>query len=267
MGQLEPISTITFSPGQSQIKLVATDMDGTLTRQGRFTADLLRGLEWLHQAGIAVIIVTGRSAGWVQGLAHYFPIAGAMAENGGVYFPGANAPADVLIDLKDVSTHRQHLADLFGHLQRQLPFLEPSTDNAFRLTDWTFDIANINQANLDWLGQTCRTRGWDFTYSTVQCHLYQPGQSKAAGLQRVLRHYFPHISLQEVMTVGDSPNDESLFDQRIFPNAVGVANLKDYQDRLTHYPTYLTEAPELDGFMELVNRLLRESEVGGPGAS
>ena len=86
MDSFEPLSNIAFSLEPAQIKLVATDMDGTLTRQGHFTSDLLQGLEQLQQASIAVVIVTGRSAGWVQGLAHYFPMAGAMAENGGVYF-------------------------------------------------------------------------------------------------------------------------------------------------------------------------------------
>lgn len=256
MGQFEPLSAIAFSPVPSQIKLVATDMDGTLTRRGRFTTDLLQGLERLNQAQISVIIVTGRSAGWVQGLAHYLPMAGAMAENGGVFFPGPNAPAELLVDLADIPSHRQGLAQLFHRLQQRLPNLQPSADNPFRLTDWTFDITGLAQTELGWLAQTCQDEGWGFTYSTVQCHLYRAGQSKAEGLQRTLRRHYPEVSLQEVITVGDSPNDESLFNQEIFPHAVGVANLKDYQDQLIYRPTYLTEAPEVDGFLELVDLLV-----------
>lgn len=232
-------------------------MDGTLTRQGYFTADLLRGLEELHRAHIPVIIVTGRSAGWVQGLAHYLPIAGAMAENGGVFFPGPNAPAELLIDLKDMPAHRQHLAQLFQGLQQQFPALKPSADNPFRLTDWTFDITGLTQHDLARLAQTCQTKGWGFTYSTVQCHLFQLGQSKAAGLQQVLYRRYPNIALQDVITVGDSPNDESLFNRQIFPNAVGVANLKDYQEQLTYFPAYVTESSEVDGFLELVDLLVK----------
>ena len=231
-------------------------MDGTLTRRGSFSADLLRGLERLHHSPIAVIIVTGRSAGWVQGLAHYLPIAGAMAENGGVFFPGPNAAAELLVDLEDIPTHRQQLAQLFHHLQQRLPNLQPSADNPFRLTDWTFDITGLTQAELDWLAQTCQDRGWGFTYSTVQCHLYQAGQSKAEGLLRMLRRHYPDISLGQVVTLGDSPNDESLFNQEIFPHAVGVANLKDYQAQLSHHPAYITASPEVDGFLELVHLLL-----------
>jgi HAD superfamily hydrolase (TIGR01484 family) len=259
MGQFEPLSTIFISPQRSQIKLVATDMDGTLTRQGQFTADLLQGLERLHQACIPVVIVTGRSAGWVQGVAHYLPVAGAMAENGGVYFAGVQATADLLADLPDISIHRQHLAAAFEQLQQRLPKLEPSRDNPFRLTDWTFDITGLTQADLDWLEQACQAAGFGFTYSTVQCHLYPPGQSKAAGLMQVLQQHFPNISPREVITLGDSPNDESLFNQALFPNAVGVANLKDYWDHLTHRPAYLTNGAEVDGFLELVEILLTQA--------
>jgi HAD superfamily hydrolase (TIGR01484 family) len=92
MGESQPLTLAEFLTPKSTLKLIATDMDGTLTRQGKFTADLLLGLERLRAAHWPVVIVTGRSAGWVNGLAHYLPIAGAMAENGGVYFPGTTAP-------------------------------------------------------------------------------------------------------------------------------------------------------------------------------
>ncbi|MEM1394587.1 MAG: HAD hydrolase family protein, partial [Cyanobacteria bacterium P01_H01_bin.150] len=72
-------------PGQSnsfsKIRLVATDMDGTLTTKGRFTNTLLQALQDLAAADIKIIIVTGRSAGWVSGLAYYLPVVGAIAEN------------------------------------------------------------------------------------------------------------------------------------------------------------------------------------------
>jgi HAD superfamily hydrolase (TIGR01484 family) len=256
MAQFEPLSALPFSLDLAHIKLIATDMDGTLTRQGRFTAELLQGLDRLGQANIPVVIVTGRSAGWVQGLAHYLPIAGAMAENGGVYIAGANAEAELLTDLLDLSIHRQRLAEVFEELQQGFPHLTPSCDNLFRLTDWTFDVAGLTQPDLDRLKHTCERAGWGFTYSTVQCHLYPPGQSKAVGLQQVLNRHFPEITPQQIITVGDSPNDESLFDRNLFPHAVGVANLKDFWPQLRYHPAYLSTNPEVDGFLELVDVLL-----------
>ena len=45
------------------IRLIATDMDGTLTQLGKFTPALLQGLTDLTAANIKVIVTTGRSAG------------------------------------------------------------------------------------------------------------------------------------------------------------------------------------------------------------
>ena len=69
---------------REKVCLVATDMDGTLTQQGRFTSYLFMALEALADTQIYVLLVTGRSAGWVQGLKTYLPVTGAIAENGGL---------------------------------------------------------------------------------------------------------------------------------------------------------------------------------------
>lgn len=236
------------------MKLLATDMDGTLTRQGKFTAALLKGLEQLQAAALPVVIVTGRSAGWVNGLAHYLPVAGAMAENGGVYFP-LTSPPEPLTAIPDLVAHRQALATVFAQLQQQWPQLQESDDNRFRLTDWTFDLTGLTQADLDEMAQLCESLGWGFTYSTVQCHLFTLGQSKATGLLQVLERHFASISSAEVLTLGDSPNDESMFAPALFPYSVGVANVKDYWEHLTHRPTFVTQAAEVDGFLELVELL------------
>jgi hydroxymethylpyrimidine pyrophosphatase-like HAD family hydrolase len=52
------------------VRLIATDIDGTLTTHGKFTPNVLQALTNLAQAGITVVLVTGRSAGWVSGLAY-----------------------------------------------------------------------------------------------------------------------------------------------------------------------------------------------------
>lgn len=235
--------------------LIATDMDGTLTRQSRFTADLLAGLAQLQRAGWTVLVVTGRSAGWVQGLAHYLPIAGAMAENGGVYFPGSDRP-EYLSNLPNLAHHRESLAEVFHHLCRHGFDLAPAEDNAFRLTDWTFSTEGLSSEDLTRMADLCHNLDWGFTYSTVQCHIFPLGQSKAAGLQRVLQQHFPQFAPQQVITIGDSPNDVSLFDSGLFPQSVGVANVKHYWPHLAHHPRCVTHQPEVEGFLELVQALL-----------
>ncbi|MGB3653579.1 MAG: HAD family hydrolase [Rivularia sp. (in: cyanobacteria)] len=241
----------------SKIRLVATDMDGTLTTNGKFTNALLQALQDLAAANIKVIIVTGRSAGWVSGLAYYLPVVGAIAENGGLFYPYRSEQAVAITPIPDLNKHRKDLAAVFQQLKLDFPQIQESSDNRFRITDWTFDVAGLSNASLQTLSHQCQELGWGFTYSNVQCHIKPLTQDKAVGLSQVLREYFPEYVSDEVVTVGDSPNDESLFDKNYFGVSVGVANVLEYVDKLEHKPAYVTQNPEGEGFCELVNYLLQ----------
>lgn len=254
-----PLSKFVAADLFKNIRLVASDMDGTLTQLGKFTPALLQALEDLAAAGIEVLIVTGRSAGWVSGLVTYLPVAGAIAENGGLFYPNHSKPAVALTRISDVVAHRQQLAATFAQLQSEFPNIRESADNRFRITDWTFDVQGLSLAQLQRLGFLCQQMGWGFTYSNVQCHIKPLHQDKAAGLLQVLRDFFPKYTPEQVLTVGDSPNDETLFDASYFPVSVGVANVLEYATQLTHQPAYVTTSAEGEGFCELARYLLKTS--------
>jgi HAD superfamily hydrolase (TIGR01484 family) len=231
-------------------------MDGTLTRTGKFEATLLHSLQGLQQQNIAVIIVTGRSAGWTNSINHYLPISGAIAENGGVFFPPNQDTPILLTEIADLNVHRQQLEHTFKSLQQQFPQLKPSSDNYCRLTDWTFDVEGLGQTEIETLDLLCQQQGWSFTYSTVQCHIKPHHQDKGAALVQVLTDYFGEIGRSQVVTVGDSPNDQSLFNPVLFPLSVGVANVQDYWHQLQHQPAYLTTEAEAAGFNQLAQLFL-----------
>jgi HAD superfamily hydrolase (TIGR01484 family) len=251
-----PLSSADFI-GWNNIRLVATDMDGTLTSQGKFTTQLFQALENLAAAEIKVLIVTGRSAGWVSGLSNLMPVAGAVAENGGLFYPCGSDRAIALTPIPDLARHRQQLATAFTELQTKFPQIQESADNRFRITDWTFDVASLTPSDLQTLSHLCQKMGWGFTYSNVQCHIKPQTQDKATGLLQVLQQYWPEYSPQQVVTVGDSPNDESLFDRRYFTLSVDVANVLQYASKLQHQPAYVTHAAEGEGFCELSRYLLQ----------
>jgi HAD superfamily hydrolase (TIGR01484 family) len=221
----------------SKIKLIATDIDGTLTRNSQFTPQLMTYLLQLQAARIDVLLVTGRSAGWVSGLSNYLPVVGAIGENGGCYV-GGDGNCQILPPLTpaDIDTHRQQLADSFWHLQGEYPQIQASTDNRFRLTDWTFDLDRLEPHHLWEIATQCQQWGWDFTYSTIQCHLKSTAHSKAAGIEYILDRDFPHLKPHQILTIGDSPNDATMFDPAIFPQSVGVANIQHYRDRMEYLP-------------------------------
>jgi HAD superfamily hydrolase (TIGR01484 family) len=238
----------------TDIQLIATDIDGTLTNHHKFTPALLQAIDIINTKGLKLLLVTGRSAGWVSALTNYLPIAGAIAENGGVYFD-ADGEMDFVTPMKSITAHREKLANVFWELQASYPKIEESADNQFRITDWTFDIAGLNTAQLWEIATQCEQWGWGFTYSSIQCHIKPVKQDKASGITYALKEYFPKIKPKQIITVGDSPNDASMFDRQVFPNSVGVANVRYYADELVHHPQYVTNLPEVAGFCELVDLL------------
>jgi len=238
------------------LRLIATDMDGTLTQRGKLTSTLMQSLEQLAEVGIPVLVITGRSAGWASSLAAYLPIAGAIAENGALFYGCDRDSAQFLTPVPDPIQHRQQLSQMFATLKTQFPHITPTADNAFRLVDWTFENRDLSPDDLQRLNRLCQEGGWGFTYSSIHCHIKPLQQDKATGLRQVLRSHFPHCTPNQVLAIGDSPNDESLFDPSHFQHSVGVANILDYADYLTHPPTYITTAVEGEGFCELAQLIL-----------
>ncbi|NUN67340.1 HAD family phosphatase (plasmid) [Pseudanabaena biceps] len=240
----------------SDIRLIASDVDGTLTDNGKFSSDFIFTLLALQSAGIKVLLVTGRSAGWVSALVNYLPVVGATAENGEVFLQ-ADGQQDLLFSVPNLSRHRILLENTFHHVKQLFPNLRPSADNQFRITDWTFDVDNLSADDIQAISTQCDLMGWSFTYSNVQCHIKPLHQNKATGLLSVLKKYFPELNSQQVLTIGDSPNDKAMFNPDPFPISVGVANVRHYQNKMLHLPKYLTQASEFAGFAELAKLLLQ----------
>jgi HAD superfamily hydrolase (TIGR01484 family) len=243
------------------IRLVATDMDGTLTNNEKLTSEVIKSIEQLIENKIFVVIVTGRSAGWVNAIANYLPITGAIAENGGLFYSydrnNLNLVSKVLIPIVERNLHRQELFKIFKLIQAKYPQIKESDDNIFRITDWTFDVEGLTNLELQEINYLCQQQGWSFTYSNVQCHIKPVGQDKASALLQILSEFFPKLTTKQVVTIGDSPNDESLFDSSKFPISIGVANIDRYLEYLQYQPLHITSKAEGQGFCELVELIVR----------
>lgn len=65
---MQPLSAFPAEIAQ-KITCVFTDIDDTLTDDGRLPAGAFAALEALHKAGIHVAPITGRPAGWCDMIA------------------------------------------------------------------------------------------------------------------------------------------------------------------------------------------------------
>ncbi|BAC90721.1 HAD family hydrolase [Gloeobacter violaceus] len=238
----------------AQIALVATDIDGTLTRSGRLPPETLEGIDRLRAAGIAVVLVTGRSAGWANALAHYLAVDAVIAENGAGYYLGGSETEWMSLVQLDTNNHRAALAECFAHLQMLYPSLIPSTDNRYRLSDWTFAVAGLESNSLKYMRCVCEKYGFDFIWSAVQAHIKPLECNKGQALRQVLATHFPYLLIQQVLTVGDSPNDSDLFAPE-FDYSFAVANLRRHTDQMRQLPRYIAEQAESTGFLVILETL------------
>ena len=77
---------------RARIRSVLCDIDDTLTTDGHLTAAAYAALERLQHAGMRVVPITGRPAGWCDHIARMWPVDAVVGENGALSTTARHAP-------------------------------------------------------------------------------------------------------------------------------------------------------------------------------
>lgn len=226
-----------------KIDIIATDVDDTLTINGFFKSNVLKAIEHINKKGKKIILVTGRSGGACTTLSQYLPVEMVIAENGGVIIKGHDIK---IISLP--SNHKERLQGCYKAILDACPGIIQAEDNPFRLTDLSIDNRSINEKELNIISNIAKSFGFTIVISSVQTHILSPTCSKGSTLKKL-------INGNKVLTIGDSSNDESMFNPRIFPYSVGVANIKSYLSKMKYKPRWIMSQSEGYGFIELVSMI------------
>ncbi len=236
-----------------------TDIDDTLTRDGRLEPEAYDALCRAAAAGLRVVPVTGRPGGWAEVLARLWPVEAMVAENGALYVR-SDGTSVYWEDAATRLTQAQELAELVSAVRAELPFAVLVDDQPLRRVDVAFDTGEhqrLTPNEIAQIEQAIRRRGARAVSSTVHTHAFFGDYDKAAMLARIAAERWGETadSLRaRYLFVGDSPNDQAAF--AFFPLSIGVANVARYQQQLGPPPAYVTRAPFGRGFAELVNFLL-----------
>jgi HAD superfamily hydrolase (TIGR01484 family) len=67
------------------VRCLFTDIDDTISTHGKITQEAYDALWRAHHAGLTIVPVTGRPAGWCDHIARMWPVDGVIGENGGLY--------------------------------------------------------------------------------------------------------------------------------------------------------------------------------------
>ncbi|MCL4745018.1 MAG: HAD-IIB family hydrolase [Burkholderiaceae bacterium] len=243
-----------------------TDIDDTLTTNGRMPAAAYDALTRLADAGLRVVPVTGRSAGWAHMAMHLWPVHAVIAESGGVCLHRDQAQRLCWMHhaaQAAVRDDRQRIASLAETVMREVPGLALASDNAFRIVDFALDyceqVERVPHEQVERAVRMFREAGFQARASTVHINVWSGDFDKAPMALRYLREAGgggEALDPDRWVFVGDAPNDVSMFET--FAKSVGVANILRFRGQLATPPAFVTRASYADGFIELAQHLLAQ---------
>jgi HAD superfamily hydrolase (TIGR01484 family) len=253
------------APERRAVRVVLTDLDDTLTVEGRLPAASYAALERLKQAGLVVAPVTGRPAGWCDHIARMWPVDAVVGENGAFYFRYDHGARRMIRTYwkpeAERAADRERLARLEARILAAVPGAARSPDQAWReadlAIDYCEDVPRLSDEAVDRIVELFREAGALAKVSSIHVNGWFGDYDKLTMSKVLMAEQFG-VDLDraraDYVFVGDSPNDAPMFAH--FPNAVGVANVRDFADRCPALPAFVTARPFGAGFVELADTLL-----------
>lgn len=247
------------------IRGVLTDIDETISTDGRLTAEAYGALEALKEAGLLVIPVTGRPAGWCDMVARFWPVDAVIGENGAFWMwhdlkAGKLRTRFVQSEAERVDGRRR-LQVVRADVLREVPGAGIASDQPYRLADLAVDfredVPPLPQADIERIVAIFERHGAHAKVSSIHVNGWFGDYDKLTTSKAMMAELFGvdlgHEAERYVFS-GDSPNDSPMFG--FFPNGVGVANVRDFAGAMKALPRWVTQARSGAGFVELARMLI-----------
>lgn len=251
----------------ASVEAIFTDVDGTLTTDGKLSSVTLLALEELQAHQVKVVLVSGRPAGWGEAWVRQWPVVGAIMENGALHFAWRGsrlAKAYAQPEKQRVANRRA----LYSHVKaamRRVPGARLSSDSVYTEVDLAIDIAEdvkLGPQAADALEAYLNARGVSAVRSSVHVNCWLGRFDKLSAVRKFARQEWKQtVQADEArfVYVGDSFNDAPMFGA--FPLSIGVANVRDVLQQIAEKPKYVTRAREGRGFGEVAAAVLRARGV------
>lgn len=258
-----PLASGGDAAGCGQVRLLFADIDDTMTTRGEIPRETFDALWAAREGGLRVVPVTGRPAGWCDHLARMWPIDGVIGENGAFYF--RKVPGGILRvhaqSQAERSANRERLEAVRREVLAAVPGCAVASDQAYREYDLAVDFCE-DVPRLDWpaverIVAVFRRHGATAKVSSIHVNGWFGSFDKCSMARRYLREV-GGVALadipEQVAFVGDSPNDEPMFEA--FRVTFGVANIRAFLPRMVHRPAAVVDGVGGAGFAQVVMRLI-----------
>lgn len=230
-------------------KLIVTDIDGTITDgKGELSIAAFQSINRAKTAGINIGLASGRAICSLDALARYIGISGPLvAENGGVGRPHPGSP---LMDFGNSKAKAEEamnrLTSVYGTRIQQ------PDDKSCRHVDIAIKRKGITVEDISKVVSDVQILDSGF-----MIHILNPGINKGDTLLNLISHSKVVLAKEEILVLGDSPTDISLF--QFFPNSVLIDNrypVSTEMEDILKTARYISESSYGEGFAEVVNFVL-----------
>ena len=244
---------------------ILTDIDETVSTRSRLTADAYAALEALRGAGLKVVPVTGRPAGWCDLIARFWPVDAVIGENG-AFWMWHDATTGRLRTryVEDAATRaegQRRLQAVREQVLREVPGAGIASDQPYRAADLAVDFCEdvpaLPAGAVRRIVEIFEAHGAHAKVSSIHVNGWFGDYDKLSTTRLMMTEQFGIDLTAERdrwVFAGDSPNDAPMFG--FFPNAVGVANVRDFAGDMAYLPRWITTARSGAGFVELARALV-----------
>lgn len=259
-----------------KIKLVATDIDGTLVKWDTRVSDGVKNcVKKLQENGVKVVLVTGRMHCATKHLRDELGLnspvvsyqGGLIKDSDGKTLYQENLDSDYAKEI--INWAHKNDVHLNLYIDDKL-YVEKDDDCVKRYTDGKFvpytvcsfeslKIENVNKILAIDYGNAERVTGW---VSELQakfpelyivkstpffCEIGSPMAKKSLGVEFLAKHW--NLSQDEILTIGDQNNDIELLKAGGVKVAMGNAT-----PELKECANFITDSVENDGFVKAINK-------------
>ena len=250
---------------KKRIRYVLADIDDTLTLNGRLPAVVFAAMERVQAAGICMIPITGRPAGWCDHIARMWPVDGIVGENGAFYFYYDDRQRKMsrryFRSEEQRNADRKKLEDLKLEILKKISGCRVSADQPYReadlAIDYCEDVAPLSMADVDRIVALFEAAGASAKISSIHVNGWFGDYDKLTMTRMLFAEVYKddlEAVKENVIFIGDSPNDVPMF--RFFPHSVGVANILRFKEKIKHTPAWVTQQEGGYGFAEMVDSIL-----------
>jgi phosphoglycolate phosphatase (TIGR01487 family) len=226
------------------LKLVAVDVDGTLTessRSLRLSPHSIEAVRVLRSKGYIVVLITGNVLPIAVGLSIYLGTEGpVVAENGCiVFYPDS---------LREVHLCRDKPSLEVVEIVKNMGF-KPAWQNRYREHDLAFHMPrNAGYSLVEKVKRLVEPMGFNVYWSGFALHIQPHGGGKDRGVEAVLSHL--NLTWDRVAAIGDGENDiPMLLKARL------SATTSDSPDIVKRAVKYVASKPGGEGFHEFAKLL------------